>query len=101
VPPWGLAVSLPLQQPNSKLGVGEPLNEQKERIMSLNSELKPATSDRELRALAIRTSEAGRDAFAPAPPQLDNGDEARYPDKSGTYTKGIKQALLGVVDPAA
>lgn len=69
--------------------------------MSLNSELRPATSERELRALALRTDEAGRDVFASAPPQLDNGDEARYPDKSGTYTKGIKQTRLGVVDAAA
>lgn len=28
----------------------------------------------------------------------DNGDEARYLDKSGTYTKGLKQAGPGLVD---
>jgi hypothetical protein len=28
----------------------------------------------------------------------DNGDEARYLDKSGTYGKGLKQAAPGVVD---
>ena len=30
-----------------------------------------------------------------------NGDEALYPDKSGTYTKCIKQKGFGVVDPTA
>ena len=30
-----------------------------------------------------------------------NGDEARYPDKSGTYTKCLKQKTYGVVDPTA
>jgi hypothetical protein len=35
------------------------------------------------------------------PAQIDNGDEARYPDKSGTYTKGILQTGVGLVDLAA
>jgi hypothetical protein len=69
--------------------------------MTLNSELKPATSNRVLRALALRTDTAGRDAFAAPRPQIDNGDEALYSDKSGTYTKGVKQAGIGVVDPVA
>jgi hypothetical protein len=30
-----------------------------------------------------------------------NGDEARYPDKSGTYTKCLAQKTYGVVDPTA
>ena len=33
--------------------------------------------------------------------QIDNGDEALYPDKSGTYTKGILQTGVGLVDLAA
>ena len=69
--------------------------------MTLNSELKPATTNRVLRALALRTGTAGRDAFAAPRPQIDNGDEALYSDKSGTYTKGVKQAGIGVVDPVA
>ena len=36
-----------------------------------------------------------------APAQIDNGDEALYPDKSGTYTKGILQTGVGLVDLAA
>jgi membrane-associated phospholipid phosphatase len=61
----------------------------------------PATSNRVLRSAALRTELAEKDAFAEPPAQIDNGDEALYADKSGTYTKGVKQASIGVVDPAA
>jgi hypothetical protein len=67
----------------------------------LNAQLIPATSERVLRALAVRTQTTGHDAFAAAPAQIDNGDEARYADKSGTYTKGILQEGIGLVDLAA
>ena len=67
----------------------------------LSSELIPATSNRGVRSLALRTAAAGADEFLPAPPQNDNGDEARYADKSGTYTKGILQTGIGLVDLAA
>ena len=39
--------------------------------------------------------------MVPRPAQADNGDEARYADKSGTYTKGLLQDAIGVVNPAA
>lgn len=67
----------------------------------LNAELVPATSDRVFRATAVRSAATAADAFVPAPAQVDNGDEARYPDKSGTYTKGVLQSGIGVVDPDA
>jgi hypothetical protein len=67
----------------------------------LNAQLKPATSHRILRSLALRTQLAGADAFAAPPVQIDNGDEALYADKSGTYTKGILQTGIGLVDLAA
>ncbi|MGB8257008.1 MAG: vanadium-dependent haloperoxidase [Pseudonocardiaceae bacterium] len=67
----------------------------------LSTELVPATSDRVFRATAVRSETTAADAFLPAPAQVDNGDEARYPDKSGTYTKGILQSGIGIVDPAA
>jgi len=65
------------------------------------SQLAPATaatSNRVARCFALRTGMAAQDAFVPAPAQIDNGDEARYSDKCGTYTKGIKQAGIGRVD---
>jgi hypothetical protein len=67
----------------------------------LNTELIPATSDRVLRSLALRTQTTGSDAFVAAPAQVDNGDEARYGDKSGTYSKGVLQSGIGLVDLAA
>lgn len=53
------------------------------------------------RSLAMRIGLAGQDASAGMPPQINNGDEHRYSDKCGTYTKGVKQAAIGVVDPHA
>ena len=67
----------------------------------LNAELIPATTDRVLRGLALRTQTAGIDAFIVAPAPIDNGDEALYADKSGTYTKGVLQSGIGLVDLAA
>lgn len=32
-------------------------------------------------------------------PQTPNGDETKYADKSGTYSKGLKQKSYGIVDP--
>ena len=53
------------------------------------------------RSFACRTQTAGHDAFIAPPAQIDNGDEALYPDKSGTYTKGVLQTGVGLVDLAA
>jgi hypothetical protein len=61
----------------------------------------PATSDRVQRSFALRSETAAHDAFTHAPAQIDNDDEARYADKCGTYTKGIQQAAVGLVDLAA
>ncbi len=67
----------------------------------LNQQLTPATSNRILRALALRTQTAANDGFVAAPAEIDNGDEARYADKSGTYTKGVLQTGVGLVDLSA
>jgi membrane-associated phospholipid phosphatase len=42
-------------------------------------------------------AEAVQDARAPAATNLDNGDEARYADKGGTYTKGLPHDSFGRV----
>ena len=60
-----------------------------------------APNHRVPRSFACRIQAAGHDAFVPPPAQVDNGDEALYPDKSGTYTKGIQQTGVGLVDLAA
>ncbi len=67
----------------------------------LNTDLTPATADRIARGVALRLQTAGTDGFVPMPQQADNGDEARYADKSGTYTKGLLQTGIGLVDLAA
>src|SRR5271165_267820 len=61
----------------------------------------PSTTNRIPRCFALRTATAANDAFIAAPPQVDNGDEALYSDKSGTYTKGVLQTGVGLVDLAA
>jgi hypothetical protein len=61
----------------------------------------PATENRVERCLALRTETAESDASFGAPAQITNGDEHRYRDKCGTYTKCIRQAGIGRVDPEA
>jgi hypothetical protein len=73
----------------------------REEAAMLNDQLVPATSDRRSRSLLLRKQIAGSDAFPVSPTQLDNGDEALYADKSGTYTKGILQDEIGLVNQAA
>ena len=63
----------------------------------LNAQLTPATSNRVLRSFALRTQEAGKDAFTPSAPQLDNGDEALYSTKIGNFSKGLPHNDLGEV----
>ena len=58
-------------------------------------------SHRVPQAFSLRTAAAAHDASVPAPAQIDNGDEARYSDKCGTYTKCLRQSGFGVVDPSA
>ena len=50
---------------------------------------------------AIRKGTAIAEAHIPVPPHTTNGDEQRYPDKSGTYSKGILQDGIGLVNLAA
>ena len=53
------------------------------------------------KAFALRVAAATRDAAVAVPPHTTNGDEARYPDKSATYSKGLLQDDIGVVNQAA
>ena len=53
------------------------------------------------RAFALRLEAATRNALIPVPSHTTNGDEARYSDKSGTYTKGVLQNGIGLVNPSA
>src|SRR6184192_4878470 len=53
------------------------------------------------KSFAIRVGTATKEALIPVPPHTTNGDEELYPDKSGTYTKGILQDGIGLVNLAA
>ena len=50
------------------------------------------------KSFAIRVGTATKEALVPVPPHTTNGDEERYPDKSGTYTKAILQDGIGLVN---
>ena len=45
--------------------------------------------------LRLREQLASLNARKPVPNQADNGDESRYDDKRGTYTKGLEHAAVG------
>jgi hypothetical protein len=53
---------------------------------------------RVIEAFELRVAEAIQDAGVPAAINLNNGDEARYPDKGGTYTKGLPHDSFGRVN---
>jgi len=59
------------------------------------------TDKRALAAFEVRLAAATEEAEVKIPPHTTNGDEARYADKCGTYSKCIKQDRPGVVNPAA
>jgi len=52
--------------------------------------------DRVSETLSLRKQLALRNAHKPVPNQADNGDESRYDDKRGTYTKGLQHAAAGL-----
>jgi hypothetical protein len=66
-----------------------------------NALLSGMSDPRVRQSFALRRDAATRDALIPVPPHTTNGDEARYPDKSGTYTKGVLQDGIGLVNPSA
>ena len=56
------------------------------------------TNRRVIEAMELRVAEAIGDAGVPAATNVNNGDEARYADKGGTYTKGLLHDNFGRVD---
>ncbi len=53
---------------------------------------------RRLRAYEIRVQAALQEYLQPIPPHENNGDENLYPNKIGSYTKGLPHNQLGEVD---
>ncbi len=56
------------------------------------------TNNRVMQSFANRVTAATEEALIPVPPHTTNGDETRYPDKSGTYSKGLLQDGPGRVN---
>ena len=69
----------------------------RESILSPAKEKDPRVKE----SLAIRNAAATAESKIPVPPHTTNGDEQLYPDKSGTYSKGILQDGIGLVNLAA
>ena len=56
---------------------------------------------RVIQAFYLRLGEALQDSLVPAAINVNNGDEARYPDKSAMFTKGLPHDSFGRVDLSA
>ena len=59
------------------------------------------SNKRVIESFRLRVREATHDALVQAANNVDNGDDARYPDKGGTYTKGLPHDTFGRVDLTA
>src|SRR5438093_97275 len=68
---------------------------------SILSPAKLIKDPRVKQSLNIRTTAATMESQILVPPLTTNGDEQLYPDKSGTYSKGILQDGIGLVNLAA
>ncbi len=59
------------------------------------------TNQRVKESFQLRVGMAMQDARVPAALNVNNGDDARYPDKGGTFTKGLPHDNFGRVDLTA
>jgi hypothetical protein len=66
-----------------------------------NPAIEGVTNQRVIQAFTMRVGEAARDALTPVPNNAGNGDDSRYADKGGTFTKGLPHDSFGRVDPTA
>src|SRR5580693_4786737 len=58
-------------------------------------------SSRRGRSFRIRLNAATAERKVPIPHQINNGDEALYPNFIGNYSQGLPHDSIGEVDPAA
>src|SRR5207302_390349 len=66
-----------------------------------SSGIPPSLNARVAKSLSLRLASANADSLVAVPPHTTNGDEIRYPDHSASYSKGLLQDDIGVVNPAA
>ncbi len=69
--------------------------------LKLDANSSSAFSNRLQKAYNIRINRANADKALIEPPHTTNGDEGRYSDKSASYSKGLKQDAIGLVNPDA
>jgi hypothetical protein len=70
---------------------GQSSNSAKDAAAASSVDAPEEINSRVHKAFALRVSTARNEARIAVPPHTTNGDEARYPDKSATYTKGLRQ----------
>jgi hypothetical protein len=70
-------------------------------LKSVGTNLTGGQSNRIAVATALRIAQANADAALGVPPHTTNGDEFKYSDKSASYSKGLLQDDIGVVNLAA
>lgn len=67
-------------------------------VPTTSANLTGAQSNRVVAATALRLARAAADAKVPVPPHTISGDEFLYADKSASYSKGLLQKDVGLVD---
>ncbi len=67
----------------------------------IGTNLTSSQANRVAAATALRIAQANADAALGVPPHTTNGDEGRYADHSASYSKGLLQDSIGVVNAAA
>ncbi len=85
----------------SVLGKGPVALAQSSSASGSDDSSAPALNSRVVKSLALRVAAATSDSLVPVPPHTTNGDENRYADHSASYSKGLLQDDIGVVNPAA
>ncbi len=60
----------------------------------------PVGETRRVESYQFRTARAYANAAKPLPVQTPNGDESFYPERLGTFTKGLQHDSMGHVDNA-
>ena len=78
-------------------GLTAPLAQAQSEIAA-NDAVSNRARRRAERSERIRIDAAEAESHVPIPRHPNNGDEARYPDKCGTYTKGLPHDAFGRVD---
>jgi hypothetical protein len=70
-------------------------------LLPANAEGQVGGSERADRSFQLRFNAASRERNVPIPPQVNNGDETRYPNFIGNYSQGLPHDSIGEVEPAA